>query len=157
MGAEQTLEREVDDEEEKKERQRPEPPPDIKESDVPGLAEVAAVPDKNLPDQKSAEDEEQLDAIKTAVAEDAEGLAEMRVEHDETVRADHHHDRRRPEQIETEDAAGFARGAHAFFRWPTISLAQVRASTRVRFFSRPRLSNGWCEMSQRYSAINQIG
>jgi len=74
MGAEQTLEREVDDEEEKKERQRPEPPPDIKESDVPGLAEVAAVPDKNLPDQKSAEDEEQLDAIKTAVAEDAEGL-----------------------------------------------------------------------------------
>src|ERR1700730_10278022 len=78
----------------------------------------------------------------------------MRVEHDEAVRADHHHDRRCPEQIEAEDARNLHR---SFFRWPTISLSQVRRSTRVRCFSKPRVSKGWCGMSQRYSAINQIG
>ena len=156
MRAKETLERDVDDEEKKKERQRPEPAAHIKERDVPGLAEIAAVPDQDLPDQEAAQDEKQFHAVEPAVTEDREGVAEMRVEHDEAMGADHHENGRGPEQIEAEDAAGFARRLHAFFRWPTISLSHVRRSTRVRCFSRPRLSKGRCGMSQRYSATNQI-
>ena len=156
MSAKQTLEYDVDDEEEKKERQRPEPAARIKEGDIARLTEITAIPEQNLADQKSAQDEKQLHAVKAAVAEEAEGFAEMGIENDETVGADHHHDGGGPKQIEAEDAAGFTGRFHAFFRWPTISLSQVRRSTRVRCFSKPRLSNGWCGMSQRYSAMNQI-
>jgi hypothetical protein len=48
------------------------------------------------------------------------------------------------------------RGNH-FFLWPTISARSVRRSTRVRFFSIADVSNEMCGISQRYSAMNQIG
>src|SRR4029077_11307193 len=44
-----------------------------------------------------------------------------------------------------------------FFLWPTISPRTVRRSTRVRFFSVAGVSNEMCGISQRYSAINQVG
>jgi len=43
------------------------------------------------------------------------------------------------------------------FLWPTISPLRVRRSTRVRFFSIAGVSNEMCGISQRYSAMNQIG
>jgi hypothetical protein len=43
------------------------------------------------------------------------------------------------------------------FLWPTISPRSVRRSTRVRFFSIAGVSSEMCGMSQRYSAMNQIG
>ncbi len=44
-----------------------------------------------------------------------------------------------------------------FFLWPTISPSNVRRSTRVRRFSIAGVSNEMCGISQRYSAMNQIG
>ena len=44
-----------------------------------------------------------------------------------------------------------------FFLWPTISPRTVRRSTRVRFFSVAGVSNEMCGISQRCSAMNQIG
>src|SRR4051812_24653233 len=96
------------------------------------------------------------------MSEVAQRLAEMRIEHDERMGVDHHQNGRGPKQIEAENAA-VRRGGHwstwrihRFFWWPTISLSHVRRSTRVRCFSRPRLSNGRWGMSQRYSAMNQM-
>jgi hypothetical protein len=43
------------------------------------------------------------------------------------------------------------------FLWPTISLRTVRRSTRVRFFSIAGVSNEICGISQRCSAMNQVG
>ena len=44
-----------------------------------------------------------------------------------------------------------------FFLWPTISPRTVRRSTRVRLFSIAGVSNERCGISQRCSAMNQIG
>ena len=44
-----------------------------------------------------------------------------------------------------------------FFLWPIISPRSVRRSTRVRFFSITDVSNEMCGISQRCSAMNQIG
>ena len=51
----------------------------------------------------------------------------------------------------------FACGENYFFRWPTISPDIVRRSSRVRFFSIAGVSNETCGISQRCSAMNQIG
>src|SRR5204863_5952327 len=132
VSAKEPLEDDVGDEEKEEEGQSAEPATDIKRSDVRGPAQGAGSADKNLADQKSAQDEEQFHAVKSAVAEEPQRFAEVRVKHHETVRADNHHDGRGPEQIEAEDAAGFGGTIHFFFRCPTISLFQVRGSTRVR-------------------------
>src|SRR5205807_6420593 len=99
MASKLELDPEVDEEKKKEERQGAEPAAHIKESDVPVAAKGEALPDHNLADEKSAQDEEQFDAVEAAVSKDAERVAEMRIEHDEAVRADHHHDGRSPEKI----------------------------------------------------------
>ena len=76
-----------------------------------------------LADEKPAQDEKQFDAVKAAVAENGERIAEMRVKHDEPMGADDHRDGRGPEQIEAEDAASGA--AH---RW--IERSALDASSR---------------------------
>ena len=106
MSSKLELDPNVDEEKKKEERQGAEPAADIKESDVSGAAQGEALPDQNLADEKTAQHEEQFDAVEAAMPEDAERIAEMRIEHDEAVRADHHHDGRGPEKIETEDAIG---------------------------------------------------
>ena len=126
VGAEQTLEDDVDNKEQKKERESAEPPAGIEKDDVPGLREIGAGPDQDLADQESAQDKEQFHAVKTAVAEEAERVAKMRVEHDEPVRADHHHDGRGPEKIETEDAVGGTR----IHRWIERSALDGKKSRR---------------------------
>src|ERR1043166_8398685 len=50
-----------------------------------------------------------------------------------------------------------ATGTNYLFLWPTISPRRVRRSTRVRFFSILGVSNEMCGISQRYSAMNQVG
>lgn len=154
MGSKFQLEQDVDGEKKEEEREGAKPPAHVKGGDVRRVSQTWALPNQNLPDQETAQDEKQFDAIEPAMAENSERLAEMGIEDDEPVGTDHHHDRRGAEQIETEDAVGC--GSHFFFWWPSISLCQVRGSTRVRCFSSPRLSRGRCGMSQRYSAMNQM-
>ena len=113
MSSKLELDPNVDEEKKKEKRQSAEPAADIKESDVSGAAQGETLPDQNLADEKTAQDEEQFDAVETAMSEDAERIAEMRIEHDEAVRADHHHDGRRPEKIETEDAVGLRFAANS--------------------------------------------
>ncbi len=48
-------------------------------------------------------------------------------------------------------------GTNYLFLWPTISPRNVRRSTRVRFFSIAGVRSRMCGISQRYSAMNQIG
>src|SRR5215831_5199916 len=67
------------------------------------------------------------------------------------------------EKFATASAQSPAREARAFpnpdyfVRWPTISARNVRRSRRVRFFAIAGVSNERCGISQRYSAMNQIG
>ena len=105
MRAKEALEQNVDEEKKEEERKGAEPAAHIKERDVPGLAELGPLADQDLSDQKSAQDKKQLHAIKAAVTENTEGLSEMRVEDNESMRANHHHDGRGPKQIEAENAA----------------------------------------------------
>src|SRR5205814_9641480 len=128
MSSKLELDPNVDEEKKKEERQGAEPAADIKESDVSGAAKGETLPDQNLADEKTAQDEEQFDAVEAAVPEDAERVAEMRIEHDEAVRADHHHDGHGPEKIETEDAVG-GMGRH---RWIERSVLDGKKSRRSR-------------------------
>ena len=105
MRAKEALEQNVHEEKKEEQRKSAEPAANIKERDVAGLAEFGALPDQDLSDQKSAQDKKQLHAIKAAVTENTEGFSEMRVEDDEPMRANHHHDGRGPKQIEAEDTA----------------------------------------------------
>jgi len=106
MLAELKLDPDVDREKKKEQRQGAEPAPDVEGRDIPGLAESKALANQDLADEKTAEDEEQLHAVESAVAEDAEDVAEVRIEHDEPVREDHAQDRRCAEEIESEDTLG---------------------------------------------------
>src|SRR4051812_8743267 len=156
MSAKAALEDDVHDKEKKKKRQRSEPAAHIKRGNVAGAAEIGPVADQDPTDKESAQDKEELDSVKAAMSQNAEQIAKVRVKNDKAMGADHHQDGRGPEKIETEDPAACAHDLHFFFRCPTISLSHVRRSTRVRFFSKPRRSNGRCGMSTRYSAMNQI-
>jgi len=55
------------------------------------------------------------------------------------------------------DTAPSLQGGNHFFLWPTISARIVRRSMRVRSFSIAGVSNEMCGISQRCSAMNQIG
>ena len=165
------FEPDVDHEKKKEKRQRAEPAPHVEDGHVGGAAESGALSNQNLADQKTAQDEKQFDAIKPAMTEDAKDAAEMRIEHDKSVRTDHAHDRGGPEQIEAEDAIGrgflgdrMGSGRHGFREervrlFPAVAYhfaCIVRASTRVRSFAMPRLRRARCGISQRYSAMNQM-
>src|SRR5438034_11432204 len=103
------FEPDVDSKKKKEERQRAEPSPDVEHRNVGGIAESRSLANQNLADKKTAQDEEQLDAIKTAVTEDSKDAYEVRIEHDKPVCADHTHDCRSPEYIEAEDTIGGTR------------------------------------------------
>jgi hypothetical protein len=100
------FEPDVDPEEKKKERQGAEPSPHVENRNVGSAAESGSLANQNLTDKKTAQDEKQLDAMKTAVAEDSKSADQMRIEHNKPVRADYAHDRRRSEEIEAEDPIG---------------------------------------------------
>jgi hypothetical protein len=105
------LEPDIDREEKEKKWQRAKPSPHIEDRNVGSVAEVRALPNQDLPDKKAAQDKKQLDTIKTAVAEDSKDTDQMRIKHDQPMRADDGRDCRGSEEIEAEDAIGRTRHA----------------------------------------------
>ena len=98
------FEPDIDSEEENEKRQGAEPPSDVEGRNIADMTESGTLANQNLADKKSAQNEEQLDAIKPAVAEDSEETNEVRIEDDESVGTYDAHDCGSTQKIETENS-----------------------------------------------------